>query len=531
MEEICPIHKIEMNEEVMEIPVTDSNGDYVYEEDGITPMMDKITTYSCPICNSEYDELDYMNEETASVEVGKRLDEYYSSHPDFKPLGNMDISGKIMEYLKHTGAGFNPRKSMAYFMISSCLYRCYSINEKGVIRPNLSFIWSDPSGVGKTPVLISGIDNFSEVFKDYTRFETGTAKGMRASLAKQYKKDDKERHPVLVTWDEAQDILDMMKQEALSDFFSFLNQLFDNRIQRYTTIARGDEKYPNLYSTVWLSGVPEILEKTDKNFWYDGAGTRFLFVNSENVELKPLGRKPPDETNIEEIRNLLEILKGIKYADYTDEFLEAYNKYRIDIINNIARIQMDLMASQNTDNFPILSRAKYPVLVWKLSIIHSASRGNFNGELLVMDKQDLDDSIKDLEEYNANMVRMFNYWMEASTKQDIIIGTEKMVAKIRGAMNTILKKHPDMRWTLSLIKQDKSEKDYTDVGLSFNEKPDSSIFHAEKDVKGVWVRRSDLMNYANMKSKDYQEALNTIVEQEHIRIEMATSGEFVTWIK
>ncbi|MGP6294508.1 hypothetical protein [Caldiplasma sukawensis] len=414
-EEICKKHKIPMVKEEfpVEIPIYNDMGEIIGSEEKIA------ISFFCRECEYEknypsIDPLDMMDEGSeASIEISRRISQYKTAHPDFRPKQGWNLIRDIMEYLKSTDADVNPKKSMALYLISSALHNCHSANSKGSIRPNLGFWWSDPSGVGKTPINVAGVDAFiPTVFKDYQRFETGTAKGIRKSIAKLFRPHDENRYPVLFTWDEAQDILSMLKQDALADIYSFFNQLLDNRIQRYTTVARGDERYPLLYTTIWISGVPEMLEKSNKNFWFDGAGTRFLFVKSRNNIIQSINREGTSTEHMDAIADKLKELQKIKYVEYTDGYLEAYNQYRMDILQKIAKVQMDISASQEIENFPILSKVKYPVLVWKLAIIHAASRGNFDGELLVMDGEDLEEAKKDLEEYNVNMLDQFNYWLE-----------------------------------------------------------------------------------------------------------------------
>lgn len=489
---------------------------YVMDEEEVEQ---EIIVFVCSECDSDewvrknnfvpdkpdnYDSLDFMVEgPDADVEIRKRVSQYSTEHPDFKRK-KWDLTGEIMKYLETTDADENPRKSMALYMISSALSNCHSANSKGAIRPNLGFWWSEPSGVGKTPVLVSGIDNFiSSVFNGHERFETGTAKGIRKSIARLYNKQDNDiRVPVMVTWDEAQDILSLLKSEALADIYSFFNQLLDNRIQKYTTVARGDEKYPPLYTTLWISGVPEMLEKSDRNFWFDGAGTRFLFVKSKNNIIKPIKRSTESTSGIDKIKQKLAELQKVEYVEYSDPFLDAYNEYRAGILRDITKVQMDVASSQNTDNFPILSRGKYPVLVWKLAIINSASRGNFDGKLLKIELEDLEESIKLIEEYNMNMVDQFNYWQTASAGQLKMKSVESLRYSFEKHIKAILKK-PENRWKVEVTKPTNDH--------------DEDIFWAVPDPDGgKLVQKSLLHRYANVLAKDFNDAITTLEEQKFL---------------
>lgn len=466
----------------------------------------------CYYCDHhiEPDPFDDVAEEggLAEIVISKEINSYRESNPVFTPHrvhGN--LIGELMDFHKDTDADVNPRKSMAIFQIASSLANCVSANKKGKILPNLGFWWSDPSGMGKTPLLVSGTDEFSEsVFKEHIKFESGTAKGLHKSLSKFYDEDPHRRRNVMIKQDESQNISLMMKENALADIYSFYCQAIDNRLQSYITIARGEEKAPPLTVNIWLAGVPEMIEKSDKSFWFQGAGNRFLFVKSKQVSIKDIRRATLDELKHnkakERLIEELNLLKDIKWVEYTDDFLVAYNDYRREILEPIAKVQSDLSASQDIDNYPILSKIKYPVLVWKLAIIHAASRGNFSKELLRMDVVDLAEAKKDLEEYHANAMEVFNYWLEKATKDADIRSSQRIKKKFERHIISILKNN-DKRWSVAWKKGKKNEIDISDA-------------IAYKSDEGNWVIHSDLMPYANMMADDFAKAVNTLKEQGYL---------------
>lgn len=504
---ICPKHNIEMERirETVPVPSKDEDGNETYTEQ----TMEYDSCYYC----DHHIEPDPFNDvaeegEQAEILLSEQITKYKKSNTVFKPHKvNGNLIRELMNFHESTDADVNPRKSMAIFQIASSLTNCVSANKKGKILPNLGFWWSDPSGMNKTPLLMSGVDGFSEtVFKSHIKYESGTAKGLHKSLSNLYKEDPHRRRNVMITQDESQNISLMMKENALADIYSFYCQAIDNRLQSYITIARGEEKAPPLTVNIWLSGVPEMIEKSDKSFWFQGGGNRFLFVKSKQVSIKDIRRATLDELKHnkakERLIEELNLLKDIKWVEYSDDFLVAYNDYRREILEPIAKVQSDLSASQDVDNYPILSKIKYPVLVWKLAIIHAASRGNFSKELLRMDVVDLAEAKKDLEEYHANAMEVFNYWLEKATKDADIRSSQRIKKKFERHIISILKNN-DKRWSVAWKKGKKNEIDISDA-------------IAYKSDEGKWVIHSDLMPYANMMADDFAKAVNTLKEQGYL---------------
>ncbi|OWP57372.1 MAG: hypothetical protein B2I17_01680 [Thermoplasmatales archaeon B_DKE] len=475
----------------------------------------------CRDCEDE--ELFSKFEEGPQAErfLNQRISDHYRTHHDFTPEPDLNLMERAMDIYKDTNVSEIARMAMAQLVISSQLYNAQSANSMGKILPNLGFIWVEPSGAGKTPLLIAGVDNFRDtLFKDFLRYETGTAKGMKKSLSKYYKEGESRRYACIITWDEYQDLVIQMRQETLSDTYSFFSQMIDNRLQNYDSVRSGSEKYPYLYTVIWLSGVPEALEKTNKNFWFQGMGTRFLFIVSEGMKIKPIGRQSDDVQNNEKIIEDLKKLNKIRFVEYTDDFLDAYNEYRIGILTEIQKIQQDMSSSQEVENFPVLSRAKYPVLVWKLSIIHAASRGNFSGELLRMDKQDLEEAKKDLEKYNENMLTVFNYWEEHSIKDLEIKSSSKWKNKF----------HRHFKSLSASGKMSRLEKK-TEKKTGIN---DAVSWVAIPDPSGKWIDEPMFMRYAKMTYDEFEKATTTLTQMGYLVKRDAVGGNrlkaYYKWI-
>ncbi len=513
---LCKIHNIEMDKIVAQKPVEDDNGNWVYDKDK-NPLMEDASYYICQECEREQYELNYAEVGPKAEEIlNKEIKEYESANPNFNPHKvNGDLIGDLMKYHENTDADVNPRKSMALYQISTNLINAISANSKGKILPNLGFFWSEPSGSNKTPLLSSGIDDFESVYKKdiYKIFNTGTAKGMMKSLAREYKIDPKKKINAMINWDEAQNIMTMMKEQSLNDIFIFMTQLIDNNIQSYTTVARDEEKYPPLTGNIWLSGVPEMIENTQKNFWFQGVGNRFLFVKSKKIQIKDIKENEDGEKDKlkEYLINELNLLHNIKMIKYTNEFLEEYNKYRKQIMNDIIDIQTNFSSSQDLDNYDVLSKIKYPVLVWKLSIIHAVSRGNFDNELAIMDVQDLQEAIKDLEEYHDNAMVVYNYWLERFIKDFEIKSSQRLMNKFKKTIAHILLESENR----------------------FDVYMENNISQVRKSEDGKYVSRSKLIHDTNMVLTEFEEAIETLKAQNYLREEEVKVGnkiaKFYTW--
>lgn len=526
MTEMCKIHNIEMFENPLKMPVENEAGQYVYDKDG-NQVMEDVTEYICEECEREQYELNHADVGSKAEEIlNREIKNYKSNNPDFKPhKTNGNLIGELMEYHKDTDADENPRKSMALYQIATNLINAVSANKKGKILPNLGFIWSEPSGSNKTPLLISGINDFKDsVYKKniYKIFNTGTAKGMMQPLAREYKIDPKKKLNVMINWDEAQNILLMLKEASLSDIFVFMTQLIDNELQSYSTIARGEEEYPPLTGNIWLSGVPEMIENIQKNFWFQGAGNRFLFVKSKEMIIKDvdINTDIDNEDNIEDeekkkqkeyLANELNLLHNIKMIKPTYEFAIKYNEYRKKILNDIKDIQIDYASSQDLDNYTVLSKIKYPVLVWKLSIIHAVSRGNFDNELAIMDVQDLEEAIKDLEEYHENAMVAYNRWMERFTKDFEIKSSQRLMNKFKKTIAHILLE-PENRFDI-----------YTE----------NNLVKVRKSENGKYVTHVKLIQNTNMMADDFNKAIETLESQGYLRTNEVMIGnkhvKFYMW--
>lgn len=422
--------------------------------------------------------------------VSEKVKEIKNKKP-FKPLGGINLIRDLERYLQLSDAPPSAIHAMATHIISSSLYNAKSGNSKGQILANLGFVFIGGSGSNKTPLIDMGIDRLQKTsFSDYKHYSSLTGKGIRRDIAKLPKE---KKHNIMITWDEAQEMTQNVKSAAMKDTYSVLSQILDNKIRPYVSVAGGQETYPPLYGTIWITGVPEFLKDADKNFWFQGFGLRCLYPKYEISSIKDLREEEvPDDYYLELDKSLL-LLRNIEYVDKTTEFFDEYNKYRREILEEINKIQADLSETQNPENFPVLSRVKYPVLVWKLSMINAASRGNFDDKLLLLELEDLEWAKNELEEYNKNMLEIFDVWMQMQEKDMEIKTTRTIEHRMKKFITNQLSR--GNRWTIKSV----------DTGNGIK-------LFAEKSENGSWTPREAVLKPSHMTSVDFDIQLQTLIE-------------------
>ncbi len=386
-------------------------------------------------------------------------------------------------------------RAMLQFLISHALSNAEYRNSKGPISANLSFIWVSPSGSNKTPLIDNGIRKLRDTFPEFRLYGELTGKGFRQSLAKI-------KDPIvkaLILWDEFGVGIKTSKNSGTSDLFEVFSMAFDGQLIPYDSVRSGAEKYPPIYANFWLSGVPDILMHTDKSFWYQGFGLRSLFLKYEFPERnEPIFDDEENiaqaEINFESMRVDLGKMKHIQKIRTMDEFMIKYNEYRDKILKEIQAVQKDIISSQDPANFSIISRAKFPVLVMKLSMIYAASRYNFAEEILTLEPEDLQTAIADLESYHKNMVEMFDVWQELVETKSRIDNIKNVKDKIKRHINTIIANGKSFILT---EREDDGVKEYL----------------ASMSAEGKWVPHSALLRNSNLTSRKFAEIIETLTDQ------------------
>lgn len=506
MTEICEKHKKEMKEVKTEIPEVE-DGEIKYDELGFPIMIHDVVSI-CPLCEEEklqeedrefYAEPSYY--EGANI-VKERIREIERRNPHQKTLREslgrpnfIDTYAPIIS--KITDAPFEACYAMSQFLVSCSLLNVKYENSKGKILPNLSIIWIAPSGSNKTPLIENTIEKvLPRVFPEFATFGVVTGKGFRKEVSR-WKKDEIPIRPLIIVWDEMSTMAKDVKNDGTSDLYEVLSQAYDGKLTQYTSVRGGHEKYPHLYSNLWISGVPSFLENTDKSFWYQGFGLRSLFLKYDVVEPRDINDDSLDEikTIYKDMEIDLSRMKSISLVKTTPEFMQMYNDYRKLVVKSIQDVQRNILGAEDPDIFPTISKVKFPVLVMKLAMINSASRWNFTEDgILILEVEDFERAVKDLESYHDNLVNMFGVWQELVETRSRIDNIKNLKDKIKRHIVTIL-----------------------GSGRGFNlteSKEDGELsFRAIPEPNGTWVSHASLLKVSHLTSRNFSEIIQTLIEQ------------------
>lgn len=496
---ICEIHNIEKNKMEIETQEQDESGNLLFDEFG-NPISKKIEIYECPVCEEDkireeegkfYSDQSYFETTFYIRNIVKKIENKNPGNPTLREQSDkknfIELYAPIISRL--TDASLDASRAMSQFLISCSLLNTKYSNSKGLILPNISFIWVSPSGSNKTPLIDLTIKKLlPEIYPEFTEFGSVTGKGFRKEISKNNKEPFK---PIVIVWDEMSTLAKDAKHDGTSDIYEVLSEAFDGKLSPYTSVRGGHETYPPLYASFWLSGVPSFLEHTDKSFWFQGFGLRSLFLKYDIAEIKDIKDDVTEE--IEEFyRNIkmdLSIIKEINVVKTTPEFMERYNSFRKEVLTEIQKCQKDIIRSQDPEIYDSISKVKYPILVVKLAMINAASRWNFTEDgLLILDVPDIESAIKDLEKYHENFMAMFNVWQE-------LIETKLRIDSIKNIKDKIIKH----------IKSLSSEK-----GFSLVKEGES---YRATAGKGKWVSHASLLRSSHFSSKNFNEIIKTLIEQ------------------
>lgn len=505
MTEICEIHNINKLERREKVPEIDEYGDILYDPQGF-PILSDSVVYECPKCEDERiaqeNQEFYQDSAFEAMEIVKeRITEIEKEHPGEITIREKESREDFLDTYSSkvsmiTDAPLEASRAMLQLHISCSLLNAKYVNSKGRIYPTLSFIWIAPSGSNKTPLIDLTIERMSpDIYPDFKKFGAVTGKGFRKEISRT--KEKRLLKPTLIVWDEMSTMAKDVKNDGTSDLYEVLSEAYDGKLIPYTSVRGGHETYPPLYSNLWISGVPSFLENTDKSFWYQGFGLRSLFLKYEVVEPKDISDQGQEEIQ-EFYRNLeadLTLMKSISLVKTTPEFMERYNEFRRKILLKIQEVQRDILKSQDPEIFPVISKAKFPVLVMKLAMIHATSRYNFTESgLLILDRDDLEKAIVDLEKYHDNLVEMFGVWQELIETKSRIDNIKNLKDKIKRHINSIIA----------------SGKGFS---LTRDENNGDTFYLAEMVPNGKWVSHASLLKMSHMTSKNFAEIVSTLEDQ------------------
>ena len=498
---ICPKHNTEMVSILAGgtiVPVLDEEGFEVSQKE------EDIYVLVCPECDME--ELQREQDKffmSPYVDSGKKIEERLKSQKNDRL--NTIKDGIIEKYsgrfANNSDIPISVAKAYVQSAISSQICRIVAGDSRGRVLPNLGFLWIGPSGIGKTPALDAIISPVEKLLRDgsiynYDKiYNRVTGEFLIHSIA--HIKGE-QRHNIALIWDEVSTLAKSAYNRSTSSLFETLNALYDGRLPGSGSVSRGDDGASNVYAGIFImSGTPIFLKYIDEDFWNIGIGTRLDFLPYESLPPSDILPDPKEGHRIadEFIDDLLKIRKVVK-VKWLPEMWQKYNEYQKKIISEVRMVQEDLDSSLIQENFEVISRSKFPLKVLKYSIIYASSRMNFTDSgLLYVDVEDLENAIRDVEEYHKNMLLVYRQWQSMNQKFDITT----LIEKLKKAYKTIAKK---------------AEKSYR---VDFIDQKDDSYSLAVPDKEGAWVKHSDLLRQSHMKATGYgsfDEIITTLVERD-----------------
>ena len=415
-----------------------------------------------------------------------------------------DMITKYSTYLNSViGAPLDVCRSMIQFDISVALHRLFFADGKGRVLGNTGFIWIAPSGSDKTPVYNWGIMNLHDkIFSEwkYIHYNRVGGKALISSISKVKTNDISEgRVLALITQDEVSTLAKESNSDGLSDVFEAFAQAYDGQLSSSTTVIRRSEVPRPCYSPMWFQGTPTFLKYVNEDFWDIGLGNRMFFIRYSKSEVKEIPKTLHSKEFYDEIIADLELLKKIEKAEFTDDAWALYNEYQMKIMKEIQNAQSDLESSVDVNNFEVTSKVKFPIHIIKMALILTASRFNFDPSgILHVEKDDVVEAIRLVEEYHDNMVYVHSIWETQSAQRLKHESVEILAKKIFNHIQRILA---------------------TGKGYSLEYKKDNESTLATPDKDGKWVKHSDLLKQSHMKAlglRSFDEVIKTLVERDEL---------------
>ena len=212
----------------------------------------------------------------------------------------------------------------------------------------------------------------------------------------------------------------------------------------------------------------------------------------------------------ENLKTDLNLMKDISFVATTPEFMEKYNDFWKSTIKEIQEIQKDILKTEDPDVFPVISKVKYPVLIMKLAMVNATARYNFTDKgILTLKVEDFESAKNDLESYHKNMVDMFSVWEELIENKSRINNIKNLKDKIKRHINSIIS----------------NGKSFHYKGL---DQDGYGIFEIGKN--GNWVSHSALLRLSHLTSKDFNELINTLIEENMLsKMQGIVNGNIVSF--
>ena len=452
-------------------------------------------------------------ESASDVDAPELIDEYEKiierSHTNEimeKKPNSYDIISKYSEKLHNIiGAPEEACRAIVQWDISVALHRLFFADGKGRVLPNLGFMWIAPSGADKTPIYNWGIMTMQEkLFSQwkYIHYNRVGGKALISSMSKiKFDQMSYGRILTLITQDEVSTLAKESNSDGLSDVFEAFAQAYDGQLSSSTTVIRQSENPKPSYSPMWFQGTPTFLKYVNEDFWDIGLGNRIFFVKYKTSEVRSISKTLHAKEFYDEFIADLEKLNKIEKADFSDEAWEIYNACQMKVMQEVQSVQTDLESSVDTYNFEVTSKVKYPIQIIKMAMIISASRMNYDSSMILrVEKQDVEEAIREVEAYHNNMIYVHSIWETQSAQRLRHESVEILAKKISNHIRRLC-----------------------DIGKSYRvdfiDQKDDSYSLAVPDKKGTWVKHSDLLRQSHMKAgglRSFEEVITTLIERDEL---------------
>jgi hypothetical protein len=401
--------------------------------------------------------------------------------------------------------------------LSMALSNARYYTKQGPVRASIGHLWLGPSGSNKT-----GARRYLEKTFLYLNpprdkpkrlFSKHTPHSILANLNKVPEgiKFNGSPYAMAIIRDEASTLAKENRSGALSSTFEIYAEIMDNEVQDSGTTGRGNESYPEiLYCTTWLTSTPIFLSHLSDQFWEQGIGFRFFYVKDEApLRYNPLGGD--GDTISKEIlddmsEKYFKILIHVRNVDATDEFKRKYVEY-------VDKLQVDrIEAHKNKDeSMEVKATTKFQGQVLQLSMIHAASRvrysnnyeelqipncrGDCKETILTMDTVDLENAIKDLEEYKDVFLDYYRQYQDRKRQAWNPAKITRIIEQIKRAYYDLIK----------------DKKGYSVESVK-DQKAGFIGYTAAPDKDGKWISQGYISQKLGMSMVDVKTALDSMVE-------------------
>jgi hypothetical protein len=409
--------------------------------------------------------------------------------------------------------------------------------KQGPVRASIGHLWLGPSGSNKTGGRRFLEKTFLKLNPPQNNLKRLFSKHTPHNILENLNKvpyDIKYNgspYAMAIIRDEASTLAKENRSGALSSTFEIYAEIMDNEVQDSGTTGRGNESYPEiLYCTTWLTSTPIFLSHLSDQFWEQGIGFRFLYVKDEApLRYNPLGgdgdivsKEILDDMN----EKYFKILCRVRNVNATDEFEKEYVRY-------VDKLQVDRIEAHNNkdESMEVKATTKFQGQVLQLSMIHAASRvrysknyeelqisncqGDCKDTILIMDTVDLENAIKDLEEYKGVFLDYYRHYQDRKRQAWNPIKITRIIEQIKKVYYDLIK----------------DQKGYN-VDTMKDEKTGSIGYLAVTHENGKWISQGSISQKLGMSMVDVKIALDSLFESGIIeRVTAKTKTKPATLIK